>query len=255
MFQAAPPPHKKPKMDEKGRTEEISTIYIDRNGNLKLVVGPKAVPIQVDANALRRASKVFDRMLFGPFRESQQTEDWTVELPEDDPEALRVIFHAIHGNFGNLLPSPTLSKLYDITVMADKYAMIGSLQPWGTTWIMSTKILPRFSPEDKGETSYEDIQRLVILYHLGTFFEFGDTLSSLVMKSKSDQRGDLLFKMTTDVDRKGQSRVWEGVGPLSFGIIRELLIVSDEARLRMVCTDIIISQSSQNFPERFISRA
>lgn len=255
MFQAAPPPHKKPKMDEKGRTEEISTIYIDRNGNLKLVVGPKAVPIQVDANALRRASKVFDRMLFGPFRESHQTDNWTVELPEDDPEALRVIFHAIHGNF-RMLPWPlTLSKVYDITVMANKYAMVGSLEPWRSLWMLGFDKLSPLKSDDKEETNYKDIQRLFILYHLGTADKFRHALPNLAMKSKANQSGDLLFEMTTDISRKGQPLPWSWVGPLPMEIISELLIILVEAMLRIISTDVLIPKLSQNPSDTVISCA
>ncbi|KAG6368602.1 hypothetical protein INS49_002815 [Diaporthe citri] len=121
---ASSSPNKRSELDSNSAESHVAAkndpIHIDRNGNLQLIVGPDAVKMQVDANALRRASKVFNRMLFGPFSESHQTEEWTVELPEDDPEPLRVIFHAAHGNFGRVPQRLKVADLYDVTVMADK---------------------------------------------------------------------------------------------------------------------------------------
>lgn len=210
--------------------EKNSTIHIDRNGNLKLVVGPNAVQMQVDANALRRASKVFDRMLFGPFRESHQTANWTVELPEDDPEALRIILHAIHANFGNLPRDLALSKLYDLAMMADKYGVIGSLLPWGHCWTiwLGEKPSDQWRSKDKNETSYQDLQRLLILYHFGSFFQFKGFLTILVLKSNSSPTGQLLFKTAAGVDRAGSGsipREWKDVGALPGKVIGELLII------------------------------
>lgn len=220
-------------------------IYIDRNGNLKLLVGSGVVPMQVDANALRRASKVFDSMLFGPFIESNQTEDWTVKLPEDDPEALRIIFHAVHGNFRNMPKDLTTSKLYDITVMADKYAMIDSLEPWKKSWTSEMDIDP-WQLEDKKETSYYDLKELLVLYHLGTSRQFSEALSVLVLKSKTNKNGQLLFKVTAGVDGEdsGPQAAWDGVGLLSGQIIGELLIIPVEATHRIVYIDSIPPQLS-----------
>lgn len=186
--------------------------------------------MQVDANALRRASKVFDRMLFGPFRESHQTANWTVELPEDDPEALRIILHAIHGNFGNVPQDLALSKLYDLAMMADKYRMIGSLQPWGHYWTFwqGQKQSDQWRSKDKNETSYQDLQRLLILYHFGSFFQFRGFLSLLVLKSNSSPTGQLLFRTAAGVDRMGscsQYREWKDIGALPGKVIGEFLII------------------------------
>lgn len=215
-------------MDDDGKIGKHQSIYIDRNGNLKLIIGPNAVQMQVDANALRRASKVFSRMLFGPFSESHQTENWTVELPEDDPEALRVIFHVVHGNLGNIPEKLTTPVLYDITVMADKYAMIGSLQPWGLNWTLPYLKSCEWNPEDKNETSYEDLQMLLVMYHLGPPPQFDDVLDTVLLKSKTNSDGRIRFKMTPGVDGVGsgsQYSQWDAVGPLPGNIIGKLLII------------------------------
>lgn len=204
-------------MDNKGKIGKDRTVLIDRDGNLKLVVGPDAVQMQVDANALRRASKVLKCMLFGPFSEAHQTENWTVQLPEDDPEALRIIFHAIHGNFGNVPRALTLSKLYEITIMADKYAMTGSLRPWVSDWTVGFQESGTWKPDDKKNTSYEDLQSLIVLYHLGTFKQFECVFISLMLHTEVGPNGQLLFRNSVGVDHVGpspQSSEWEEVRAL-----------------------------------------
>lgn len=245
-------------MDSKGGIEKNSTINIDRNGNLKLVVGPTALQIQVDANALRRASKVFDRMLFGPFSESNQTANWTVELPEDNSEALRVIFHVVHGNFGNLPRDFTLRQLYNITVMADKYAMVGSLQPWGPSWLSGDKLVGTWKSQYMEGTIHEDLQKLLVLYHLGSSKQFGCLFADLVLKSKVNQNGSLLFESTDGVARVvfgRQYREWNRVGPLPSTIIGEILIIFVEAKHRLMYTDNLRSQSSHALADTISSRA
>ena len=184
-------------MDDESDTDQTPAnsdpIQIDRNGDLTLIVGPSGVKMQVDANALRRSSKVFDRMLFGSPLGSDRTADWTVELPEDDPEALRLLFHAAHANFADIPRNMKFSQLYDITVTAEKYNMTGSVRPWAATWTLGQD-LPAFKPADPDGTSYEDLQRLSILYSLDTLEQFGYFLAILVTKTKVNSNDKPLFK-------------------------------------------------------------
>lgn len=213
-------------------------IHIDRNGNLQLVVGPDAVVLQVDANALRRASKAFSSMLFGPFTESDRAAEWTVKLPEDNPEALAVIFHAAHGNFGSIPRRLQVSELYDVTVMAEKYAMLGSLRPWAAAWISGLKDgqgLFRFEEDNK--TSYKDLQMLPILYCLGTPGNFEEFLSRLVVKSRVNKNGVLLFTIDDEGLFPGARGQWWDIRLLSEAIIGEPLLIPIRPRLRSIRAD------------------
>lgn len=80
-------------------------IIMDKEGDLFLIVGkeldqPKV--FRVHSHSMSRASCVFKAMLYGPFVESkgrQGTEDWKVELPEDDPVAFEILLRIIHSKF------------------------------------------------------------------------------------------------------------------------------------------------------------
>lgn len=237
---------------EKNVAAKKDPIHIDRNGNLQLIVGPDAVRMQVDANALRRASKVFNRMLFGPFKESKQTAEWTVELPEDDPEALTVIFHAAHGNFGSIPQRLKLSELFDVTAMADKYAMMGSLRPWATAWTSGSEYSYLIRSENKNETTYQDLQKLFVLYCLGTSLKLVEVVARLVVKSRVNANGDLLFTAASPIDEQGliqEGGEWKDIGLLPDFMIGKSLLVTIKPRHRTIHADRIPPQTRQALSE------
>lgn len=181
--------------------------------------------MRVDANALRRTSKVFGAMLFGPFIESKRTADWTVKLPEDDPEALQVIFNAAHAENSKVPPELELSKFYRITVMADKYRMVGLLRPWASTWT-STINTKDVRGVYRDGTTYEDLQRLCVLYYSGTAQQLKEILVTLIFQTKTNPEGRLIFGVKTDTDEddsEKQTREWEAFVPLPQSMIGEAL--------------------------------
>lgn len=187
--------------------------------------------MQVDANTLRRASKAFDRMLFGSFVESDRTPKWTVELPVDDPEALEVIFNAAHADMRKVPRNLELSVVYNIAVMADKYLMVDWLRPWTSTWksTIKNKYLRKFY---KNGTTYQDLQKLCVMCYFGTVEELKKIVVPLIFETRAGRSGEqLLFRMTTDTDGVGTDGVdsekkvkeWETFWPLPQWIIGESL--------------------------------
>lgn len=225
----------------------MDPIHIDRNGNLQLIVGPDAVKMQVDANALRRASKVFNIMFFGPFIESDKTAEWTVKLPGDDPEPLRVLFHAAHGNFRSVPQDLELSELYAVTAMADKYAMMDSLRPWAAAWISCLEYPDLFRPEYLKETSYQDLQALSILYFLGTPLIFENLLARLVVNSRVSAMGDLLC--ISDERGSVPRGKWKDIGLISNAMISESLLVPIKSSLSPIHADRMPRQALQKLSD------
>ncbi|KAK3988462.1 hypothetical protein QBC44DRAFT_371119 [Cladorrhinum sp. PSN332] len=111
----------------------------DEDGDLIIRVGPDQHEMQVCSLTLRRSSIVFKKMLFGLWKESIRPEmgPWTVDLPEDHPAALEVLFAIIHGRF-NDVPTRGLSDTFflfaRIMSTADKYFMTHVTGPWVTRW-------------------------------------------------------------------------------------------------------------------------
>ncbi|TEA05993.1 hypothetical protein C8034_v001434 [Colletotrichum sidae] len=105
----------------------------DPSGDLYLHVGAEAEgktkTYLVCSKALSRASPVFQRMLYGDFAESRQSDagyNWTIDLTDDRQEPLELLLHIIHGNF----------EQYDVTRVT---------RPWAERWMMGVKA-DRHSP-------------------------------------------------------------------------------------------------------------
>ncbi|KAK2063088.1 hypothetical protein LY76DRAFT_504388 [Colletotrichum caudatum] len=120
--------------------EEEEEVRVDPDGDLVLRAGRQTgLPersFRVCANALRRSSRVWKKMLFGPFRESRPASGaWLVHLPDDDPDALEIVLNIIHANFPLVPAAPGLAELYEVLQMANKYDMVPALKPWAGAWL------------------------------------------------------------------------------------------------------------------------
>ncbi|KAI1863191.1 uncharacterized protein JN550_009717 [Neoarthrinium moseri] len=132
-------------------------IVVDPDGDLHLRVGcnrclgptrdeehshERRTIFVCESRSLSRASPVWKRMLGGPWKESRPANDpapgeWTVDLPEDDPEAMGIMLNVIHSRFESLPfldEFLSLSLIYKITVLTDKYALTRLLRPWAKSW-------------------------------------------------------------------------------------------------------------------------
>ncbi|KAK4100418.1 hypothetical protein N658DRAFT_451313 [Parathielavia hyrcaniae] len=124
------------------------TIGIDPDGDLLLWVGSDLCTVCTPTNmrvcsaTMRRASPVWRSMLFGPWSESKPAQgDWVVSLPDDNPQPLQTLLSIVHGNFVDVPRKVEIPQLYDIVVVADKYALLRALQPWAPLWLESVRDL------------------------------------------------------------------------------------------------------------------
>lgn len=116
----------------------------DKDGDLVLWVG-KELPSPtkeylVCSSAMRRASPVWKKMLFGGFRESKPAEgDWVVALPDDDPDTLRILLDVIHANFAGSYLQLDVVGIYNHVILMDKYDMLRFMQPSEDVWLEVAK--------------------------------------------------------------------------------------------------------------------
>lgn len=69
-----------------------------------------------------------------------QNDEWTVELPEDDPRAFRILMGIIHSAFAEHVPETVeLVELFHVAILTDKYDMTHLLQPWAEVWCSSQR--------------------------------------------------------------------------------------------------------------------
>lgn len=143
-------------------------IPLDPGGDLVLCVGTKFVmsepcSFKVCSSALRRASKVWKSMLFGKWSEAKPAQgDWIVELPEDQPRETEILLAILHGAFDSVPRTASLSRLYDILILADKYDMMHIIQPWAGPWAATIKKL-----DPSRLTGINQIMRIHTAWELG----------------------------------------------------------------------------------------
>ncbi|OIW30068.1 hypothetical protein CONLIGDRAFT_644092 [Coniochaeta ligniaria NRRL 30616] len=137
---------------------KTAPMVFDSEGDLRFEVGEgvRKIACTVCSRSVARASPVFKTMLFGGFAESKPSEGaWVVQLPEDDINAMSILFNIIHGHVHKvpkILPK-TMAELagpsshcsdddavetdvlYLITTAADKYDLIHILRPWVKYWL------------------------------------------------------------------------------------------------------------------------
>ena len=110
----------------------------DPRGDVTIIAGPEQVTFRVCSRALARSSPAWAAMLFGPFSEGQgqqRTADWRVELPDDDPEALRIVLNVAHCRTDRVPEVLLQEAMFKLTVLCDKYDLVALLKPYWKDWV------------------------------------------------------------------------------------------------------------------------
>lgn len=125
-------------------TPDSDTVF-DTRGDVRLRVGtgeygePGPITFTACSRALARASPVFERMLYGHFRESKmaseaagaESDEWTVDLPEDKPQTLRILLNLAHAHFQKIPNRPlSIDEVYELSTLTNYYDSTRLLVPW-----------------------------------------------------------------------------------------------------------------------------
>ncbi|KAM0292873.1 hypothetical protein ACHAPQ_006368 [Fusarium lateritium] len=109
------------------------TISFDPNGDLVLTIGSgPGRDMLVDSRALSRASPKLHAILSQSGKKNEN--DWTLELPEDDPLPFTILLNLIHTRFERIPARVTLKQLYGICILTQKYNMTEVLRPVAERW-------------------------------------------------------------------------------------------------------------------------
>ncbi|KAJ4391354.1 hypothetical protein N0V93_004971 [Gnomoniopsis smithogilvyi] len=188
------------KLADANAMEQPSAMCLDAEGDLRLEVGEGEGKrsFVICSRALARVSKPFNAMLYGPFAESYSRKvapDWTVALPEDDPEAFAIILQIVHSNFKMVPPTVSRDELYQITIWTDKYDMTEILQPWAQKWVDGL--------EEAGDLHTGEGELLWICWELGLQRKFVDVsqkaLDSCYLDEESRLCGPHIERMQDNV--------------------------------------------------------
>lgn len=173
--------------------ESTSEVIIDPRGDIRLRVGQdqdgqKQVTFLACSRALARASPVFDRMLYGSFLESKANSkaadrdgDWTVDLPEDKPQPMRILLHLAHARFHEIHDSLSIDEVYELTKLTHYYDATRLVVPWMGRLMPSIEDVLT-SPVAESDTSIPKM--LWVSWELGLKDAFLDLSRKLLMESK-----------------------------------------------------------------------
>ena len=172
-----------------------SPILFDPDGDLRLEVGAKINPEEqleciVCSKTLSRATSVFKNMLYGPFRESRasssaalSTQNWVVELPEDNPQAMKILLSSMHSQYEHVPTALSLTELYQVLLVCDKYDTIRMIRPWAQLWFLPHTPLAK-------STGNEIL--MWIAWELGSENVFREVAARLCLECEVDPEGHLL---------------------------------------------------------------
>ena len=197
--------------------EDSDITSFDRNGDLILLAGggnpgPESgaeaagaeppAKFRVCSATLRRSSPVFDKMLYGGWKESkpqsvynldasQRHQEWVVALPDDDPAALEVALTIIHGMFDKV---PTreampIELLYHLLALTNKYDMTQIVRPWVNQWLDLARKLPA---ADKGQPDFI-IASTFIAWEVGDEQLFARRCVTLCVQASINAEDNLVF--------------------------------------------------------------
>ncbi|KAL4904972.1 hypothetical protein BDW74DRAFT_153902 [Aspergillus multicolor] len=109
------------------------------------MLAPPDVHIQISARHIALASPVFDRMLYGNFKEAQEFKEKgsvVIDVDSWDVDALLVVLNIMHSRLLEIPRKVTVEKLAKITVIADYYDC-DSVRFFSSLWVPCLSRKPR----------------------------------------------------------------------------------------------------------------
>lgn len=115
-----------------------------------------------------------------------------VSLPDDDPDALKIVLLVVHYNFQPVPKTVPHELLLNLVVLAEKYGIISSLKPFWKDWYAG------ISATDKSSTYLKERparlgQRLWIFLTLGATRGFIIAVIELLLHANSTVDGHLFL--------------------------------------------------------------
>lgn len=115
-----------------------ATVEIAPNGDAVFVVGSNSRRLKVHSLILKNASPVFNAMLGPHFAEGQQLAQpglAEIELPEDNAEAVEIVFNIFHGRNDKVPEAIDSDQLLSVIVIIDQYDCLAPLKFAVKTWL------------------------------------------------------------------------------------------------------------------------
>ena len=179
---------------EAQQENSMMSLIPAEDGDLELVVGPQRERIRVYIFMLKVASKPFGALLGPNFKEGQASNPTgktkEINLPEDDPEAMRSICMVLHYLGDKLDSTPPSELLLSIAALADKYDCVGAIRAHAKLWVSNN--YKKGNSDDRFRTltaayilddplGFTKTSAALVLHRRGPFYVALDAISSLML--------------------------------------------------------------------------
>lgn len=197
--------------DEAIKIDESETLSIEDSGNgifecdsrgdLTLIVGRdlntegSATKLRVCSKTLARVSPVLSSMLYGSFSEAKDSANWTVDLPEDDPDAFKLFSSIAHGHLHKIPASLPLDDLFELTMLTHYYDATRILAPWAARWMVAVS-------EPRPQDEEADQKLLWVAFELGARKTFEITARRMLVETVGWPDGEDGCPMLLDLRSK-----------------------------------------------------
>jgi hypothetical protein len=191
-------------------SSDVKSSFSFGSGDTRLLVSsPEGdITASVSSHAMSLASPVWKKFISPPWRPSQAVKtakstisaekgagigsglepDEPLDFREDDADALLVLLRIAHLDFVSVKKKMTISELYNVAILCDKYDCVHLIKPWVDEWV-----------RDAGhQEGTEASKRLFIAWSFGRNETFRIQASVLLRQGGTDDDGQLL-------DLKGQA--------------------------------------------------
>lgn len=117
-------------------------------------------------------------------RELAQNGIVDISLPDDDPDALKIILQIVHVRHRDVPQKIVMDLMLKVLILADKYQMVGCLAGYTKSWLQGIGIDP---DEDEPEPDEDKlIGWLTISWILELPAHFRFTTLALILENKGD---------------------------------------------------------------------
>ncbi|KAG5755748.1 hypothetical protein H9Q69_006012 [Fusarium xylarioides] len=161
-------------------------VCFDKSGDLYLKVGQNPGRLMlVDSRALGRVSPRLKEIVSLNQKDTEDGDDWTIELPDDNPVPFTVLMNLIHARFEKVPAKVSLKKLYGACILTSKYEMTQVLRPVAERWFKALGT----STDDYGLF----FKKAYVAWELGFSEELSEMMGHVVLNCSLDWNDQLVI--------------------------------------------------------------
>ncbi|KAK5630476.1 hypothetical protein RRF57_006191 [Xylaria bambusicola] len=169
-------------------------VCTERSCNSAQNKASNAICFHVNSTIIAGASPAFGFVLYSPsaVNASGNSVEWTVRLPEDDPQAMHTIINILYGHFPVTLADEHMhiEQLLNLAILADKYDLVHHFTEWSAQWVQDME--PYWVGRKFVGKSTEDLESLLwIFWVLGHEPLYTYMILQIAFHSELDAAGKL----------------------------------------------------------------